>query len=187
MSDCNVDVSANKIDKKAVRERSNLLMRQGKTKQETFEQLKKEFRHAKIIVKILKCIPSNYRKKKYRWLNHLLLISLLPIFLLLTYYTSWAVSFYILMLYVVARLIARYYLAITAFSFVIMIISTLLFFLEENTNILVILILVFLNLTTLVLSYKLEQKLCPKVMEQKEKYIDKQGLTRVRIIYTFTD
>ena len=74
-------------------------------------------------------------------------------------------------------------------SIVVQFLSNVLFDLESFDEFFFakLLILLILSLSSLFLSYKLEKKLCPKPTETREKYIDKQGTTRVRIIYTFTE
>jgi len=188
MSTCNVDTSAQKIDKRAVRRKAEVFLKQGLSKQEIFEQLKQEFQHAKVVAKVLKCAPTPNQKKKYRGLNVLLFFSLLPMLILVAYNVELNASFiYVFMLYVVVKVIPRFYIAITTFSFLSLVISSIMFFFETNPNLWAIWLMLGLNTVSLVLSYILNQKFCPNVEERKEKYIDKQGLTRMRIIYTFTE
>ena len=188
MSNCNVDVSANKIDKKAIAKEAKLLIRQGKTKQEAFEQLKKQFHHAKVISKILSCIPTPKQKEKYKILNYTLLATLLLPFLFFLSQDNWETSlWYSISLYAVIWVKPKLYTVITAQSLILSIISIFVLIFGEIFLAWSLLAILILSLSSLFLSYKLEKKFCPKPTEIREKYIDKQGATRVRIIYTFTE
>jgi hypothetical protein len=188
MANCNVDVSANKIDKKAIAKEASILIRRGKTKQEAFEQLKKQFYHAKAISKILTCIPTPKQKEKYKLLNYILFATLfLPFVFFLSQYNWGASLLYSVLLYAVIWVKPRLYIGITALSFIFSIIIIFILFFGEVLLSWVLLALLVLSLSSLFLSNKLEKKFCPKPKETREKYIDKQGAIRVRIIYTFAD
>ena len=188
MSDCNIDVSADKVNKTEIRLAAQNLIRQGWSKQKSFEILKKEYQYSKIISKILRCIPSRAQKQNYRILNYLLLFSLLLPMLLFASQLYYVASLtYVVFIYVVLQMQVRFYIWISAFSLISLVSALTVIFLDNQIFVISIWLMMGANLASLILSIFLEQKLCPKVKQTKEKYIDKLGITRRRIIYNFTE
>lgn len=191
MSSCNVDVSAKKIDKQAVRQRAQYFIDKGFSKQETLEYLRQEFHHTKTAIKTLRCTLSAQQKQKYKLLNWTLLSILLVIFistcLQASVQTPGTASIYAFFMYLVVKFRVRLYIWIYTFSGLFLIASVTIFLLSTEQWGLLSVLLVFFNIITLILSFYIEQKLCPKVVQEKEKYIDSNGQVKIRIIYTFTD
>lgn len=188
MSSCNIDVSADKLNKQEIRLAAQKLIKEGKTKQESFEILKIEFNYSKVIAKILKCIPTQNQKDRYRILNYLLFFSLLIPLVLYASQLSYAASaIYLLFLYFVLKIVPRMYIWISTISLISVISLSVIYFMEIQVNVILYLLLALSNIITLTLSIILEQKFCPLVQETKERYFDKFGVTRRRIIYTFTE
>ena len=188
MSSCNVDVSANKINKQEIRIAAQELIKKGFSKQESFEILKKRFHYSKIIAKILSCIPTQTQKKKYRIINYILLINLLILVSLFLSQSFYIASLtYTLLMYYVIKTIPKMYIWLTTISLISIFLVFVIYFLSTEMTFLLFFILLLLNSLNLVLSYYLNYKLCPKTGERREKYIDKEGATKIRIIYTFTE
>ncbi len=188
MSSCNVDLSANKLNKQEIRRAAQNLIREGKSKQESLAILKKKYHHTKFIVKVLSCLPTLNQKKKYQFINYILFISLLiSLALFATNLAFGASIIYALLSVVVIKIIPKFYIWISAISLISLSSISVIYFSEPQGSVFLFLTVALSNITSLILSFYLEQKLCPKAEETKEKYLDNSGTTRIRIIYTFTE
>jgi hypothetical protein len=180
-----------KIKNPEIAKEARQLIKKGISKQETFETLNAKYNSAKEVSDILKYIPSFKAVKKYGVWNYLLLCLLL---LSALFFVSHKPSFgvfiwYGSLAYIVARMLVKYYVYVAFLSAttVISLIALILFFDSSKENWYEIGFILALAISTLILPFWLEKKLCPQPTETKELYINSEGQQRQRIVYGFTD
>ena len=180
----------NKVDKKEVKKEAKQLLKQGSTKQETFNKLKEKYKYSKEIADIVKYIPSEKAKKKYSMWNYILLAILIitTTLYMITAPSIGIILWYGLLIYAVARMLIKYYMWVTVFSalgligVIIGVATTGAIILWTNAIIFLILII-----PSLIIPIWISKKFCPPPKEKKEMYIDIAGQKRLRIVYEFMD
>lgn len=179
------------LNKKEIRKEAKQLLKQGTSKQETFELLVDKHKYTYEIADILESIPSAKAIAKYGIWNHVLLaiIILTTIVFFLTTYSIGTLLWYGLLIYGVATKRINYYMWVTIMSLFALVVFIVTFltssaetFYWTRTIILIILII-----PSCILPIWLEKKLCPKPTEKKVLYTNSQGQQRMKIVYEFTD
>jgi hypothetical protein len=180
-----------KLNKKEIRKEARQLLKQGTSKQETFELLVDKHKYTKEIADILKNIPSAIAIAKYGIWNHVLLAILIltTIIFFLVAPSIGTLLWYGLLIYGVATKRINYYMWVTVMSsfalvvfIVIILTSSSETFYWTRTIIMMILII-----PSCILPIWLEKKLYPKPTEKKVQYTNTQGQQRMKIVYEFTD
>lgn len=180
-----------KLNKKEIRDEARQLLKQGTSKQDTFEILREKYKYAKDVADILKNLPSQQAIEKYRKWNYVLL----GLLVLSTAIFFWAkptlgiTLWYGLLIYAVARILVKYYIWVTLLSAIVIISSIAVFLTYQRavTNWTDIIIMLSLIIPTFILPIWLEKKLCPKPTERKEQYTNEQGQQRLKIVYEFAE
>jgi hypothetical protein len=180
-----------KLNTKEIRNEARQLLKQGTSKQETFEILKEKYKYSKDVADILKNLPSQQTIEKYGKWNYVLL-GLLVLTALIFFWatpTIGIVLWYGLLIYAVAKMLVKYYIWVTAFSAFAIIGFIAIIFTSDGatTNWSNVIIMISLVIPTLILPMWLEKKLCPKPTERKEEYTNSQGQQRLKIVYEFPD
>jgi hypothetical protein len=179
-----------KLNKKEIRNEARQLLKQGTPKQETFEILREKYKYAEGVADILKSLPSQQKIEKYGKWNYVLLALLVFTALIFFWETSTIgiLLWYGFLIYVVAKMLVKHYVWVSAFS-AIAIISfiAILFTSDTGTQWASVIIMTSLVIPTLILPMWLKEKLCPKPTERKEEYTNSQGQQRLKIEYEFPD
>jgi len=182
------------INKSIITKEARILFKKGTSKQETFQILSEKYKSSKVVSDILKNIPSLQAAKKYGVWNFLLLVLLLLTTLFFvkqkpTISTFGIFLWYGILLYIVARMLVKYYVYVALLSSITIIsLTCLLFFFDSSqVNWIEIGLLLILTISTLILPIWLEKKLCPKPNETKEVYTNSEGQQRQKIVYEFKD
>ena len=181
-------MAEDKYNKKEIKKEARQLLKEGTPKQEAFEILKEKYKYSKIIADILKNIPSKQAIERYgKWNNVLLAILILTLVLSLLTAPSIGMLWYVLLIYVVARKLVKYYIWITVISAMgiigsvaIMATSNIVF--ENWIGLIIIFVII---IPSLIIPIWLEKKLCPKPKEKKVKYTNSLGQKRLKIVYEF--
>lgn len=178
-----------KIDKRKVRNEAMSMVRQGATRQETFNTLKEKYKYAKEIAAVVKFIPSKAAKKKYGIWNYILLAMLLAIMTLfmLSSPSIGILIWYGLLIYAVARMLVEYYIYVTVLSIFGLISGVAIFIISETMTLPDAIVLSIITLPSSILPIWISKRLCPSPNEKKESYTNKAGQQRLRIIYEFSD
>ncbi len=179
--------------------RAKELLNQGKSRQETYEILKKEHTLAKDVADALNYLPAKKGIRKYRpWgIVQAALLTLLSSQLLFTAYndgyipavpTLIAIAYFGFLIQASARMQMKFYPWIT-FLMIISIISGAVVMIAELANVQLVEAIAFFGLSTVVLALSIwiEKKVCPKAKEIKEKYTDATGRQRLRLRYELED
>ena len=184
-----------KLNKKEIIKEARQLLKQGTSRQATFDILKDKYQYAKDIAGIVKNLPLSKTLKLYRKWNYVLLALLI----LTTTCFLWTVTvssfgillWYGLQIYAVAKILVKYYLYVAIFSAFVLLccLIAVIFIVASPTKNGTTLIVMFtlLQIPICVLPLWLDKKLYPKPKERKEKYTNSQGQQRMKIIYEFAD
>ena len=182
---------AEKLNKKDVIIEAQQLLKQGISKQETFEILKEKYKFTKDVSDMLKNLPSQQAIQKYGKWNYVLLILLIStaILFLLESLSILILLWYGLQIYAVTKMLIKYYSWVSVFSSITLISFIGLIFTNEipNPNWRNTILLMTLSIPTLIIPLWLENKLCPKPTERMEKYTNSEGQQRLRIVYEFNE
>ena len=178
-------------DKKIIRVEAKELLKQGMSRQETYEQLTEKFKYRKTVADVLKNLPSKKAKDKYKKWNFTLLglLVVTTVIYFLATPTIVIILWYGLLIYAVARMLTKYYIWVTALTAFGLIAGTVVIFMSDSssTNWTNVLILLVLNLPILILPIWLTNKLTPNPIEKMEKYQGKDGRQRIRVHYEFPE
>ncbi|PCH99343.1 MAG: hypothetical protein COB85_00125 [Bacteroidetes bacterium] len=180
-----------KPDKKVIRTEARKLLKEGISRQTAYENLKTKYKNGKIVADLIKNLPSLEAIKLYGKWNYMLL-SLLILTAGLYMYASPSIGivlWYGILIYGVARMLLKYYMwvaAMAAFGLIVSIVG-IIFSGTDSLNWAAAVLVVCLNIPSLILPIWLEKRLCPKPSERKEKYTNKQGQQRMKVIYEFKD
>lgn len=179
----------NNIDKWKVKTEAKLMLQHGLSKQETFDNLLDKYKYAKEIAAVVRFIPSEPAKMKYRIWNYFLIAILLLIMTLfmLSSHSVVTLIWYGLLIYVVAEMLVEYYIYVTVFSVFGLISGVAIFITSETMTLLDAIVLAIITLPSSILPIWIAKKLCPPPIERKESYINKSGEQRLRIKYEFSD
>ena len=178
-----------KIDRKKVRKQAKTLINQGKSKQEVYDELVTEYKYRNEIAEIVRYTPTTEKLRKYSIWNTLYLIFISLITLLLLLQPTLGIIWFILLIVIVASKKFKYYYWNSILGLV-MIISVVALSLYEGTNdgsetILATIITLTTAIITILAGIILPRKITPKYIEKKEKYLDKNGKEKLRIIHIF--
>ena len=180
----------NKIDKKKIQDLAKVLLTEGKTKQEVYEELVSQFKYRNIIADIVRYTPSKERLKKYSIWNTLYLVFISLITLLSLLQPTLGIIWLILLIVLVAMKKFKYYYWNTILG-VITIISVLALTLYQGMNngfestLIMLLFSIPIALIFIFAGIYLPKIMTPKYNEKKEKYIDKNGKEKLRLIHIF--
>ena len=175
--------------KKLIRQEAKELLKQGNSRQETYEQLAEKFRYRKTVADVLKNLPSKKAKDKYRKWNFLLLglLILTAVFYFLATPTIGVVLWYGLTIYAVARMLTKYYMWVTILTALGLVGGAIAIFVGNHQSVdwVNIIVLLVLNIPLLMLPIWLTKKLTPNPVEKKERYQGKDGTQKMRLTYEF--
>ena len=167
------------------------LLDQGKSRQETFQTLLEKYNNAKIIVDIVKDLPAAIALKKFGFLNIILLVSLIipAIFLMISAPNLGIIGWMGFLIYNVAKKNFEYYtyVSLIATCGLLVIVAFLFDYSSKPMNWSSFVIIAFIFILFIVLPIWIKNKICPKPIETREKYINAQGQERIRIRYEFRD
>ncbi len=178
---------------------ASALLKQGKSRQETYEILKEEHKLAKDVADALNYLPARKTINKYRpWgIVQAVLLTILFSQLVFTAYddgyisavpTLVAIAYFGFLIQASARMQMKFYPWIT-FLMIISIISGAVVMIAELVNVQLVEIIGFFTLSVLILAMSiwLDKKVVPKAREIKETYTDATGRQRLRLRYEFED
>ncbi len=184
---------------KKLQTHANALLKQGKSRQETYEILKEEHKLAKDVADALNYLPAKKTISKYRpWgIVQAVLLTILFSQLVFTAYddgyisavpTLVAIAYFGFLIQASARMQMKFYPWVT-FLMIISIISGAVVMIAELINVQLYEAIGFfgLSIVVLALSIWIEKKVCPKAKEIKEAYTDSAGRQRLRLRYEFED
>ncbi|MFN3529437.1 MAG: hypothetical protein ACK417_05900 [Bacteroidia bacterium] len=180
-----------KLNKKEIRNEALQLLKQGTSKQMTFELLVDKHKYTKEIAEILENIPSKKAVTKYGKWNYVLLAILIitTIKFCLEASLIGTLLWYGLLIYVVATKRIKHYWWVTAMSssLLVALIVIILTSSSETCSWTTTTIMLIIIIPSCILPIWLEKKLCPKPTEKKVQYTNSQGQQRMKIVYEFTD
>lgn len=179
-------------EKSLIRQSALELLKQGKSRQETFDILVEKYKFSADVADVLKQLPSKKALAKYgKWNNFLLGIMLFTsvFILIITPSVAEFLIWYGFLIYAVVSKRFEYYIWISFVSFFFFFLFALDLFSGQShsgswTNISIFLILQTPNLF---LPFWLEKKLCPRPKEKREMYTDHNGKNKIKIVYEFSD
>ncbi len=180
-----------KLNKNEIIKEAKQLLKQGNSKQETFELLVDKHKYTKEVADLLKKIPSAKAIAKYGIWNHILLANLIltTVIFYLTAPSIGILFWYGLLVYGVATKSINYYMWVSGMSslallaFIVIILTSS----SETSNLTKTVFMLILIIPSCFLPIWLEKKLCPKPTEKKVQYTNLQGQQRMKIVYEFTD
>ena len=174
-------------------------LKQGKSRQETFELLSEEHKLTKDVADSLNYLPTIRAMKKYRlWgILQAALLVLLGTHLFFTGYsegfihtvpTLIAIAYFGFLIQASARMQIKFYPWVT-FLMIISIISGAVVMIINFVDVSIFEATLFFALSAmiLVMSIWLDNKVCPKPKEIKEPFTDATGRQRIRLRYEFAD
>jgi hypothetical protein len=181
-----------KKEKKQIKIEVNKLIKEGVTRNETFQKLKDKLASTEFLRDILAKIPSNKALKlygKWNWLLFILMMiaGLYNMFPLGT--SSISSLWYFLCAYIVFRKNTKFYPAVTVLSVMILVVVVMGMitkgfdvFLNEY-----VLVMTFTLFPAFILSLWLPKRFCVDPEEKYEVYYNEQGQKRGKKTYVFTD
>lgn len=186
-------MSMNKdFDSKKIQGLTKELLIQGKTKQEIYEELVNEYKYRNKIADIIRYTPTVERLKKYSIWNTVYLVFISLITLLSFMQPSVGIIWLVVLIVLVALKRFKYYYWNTILGAVTVIsVLALTLYQGMNNGFDSTLILIFssipLAMIFIIAGHYLPKKMTPEHTERKEKYIDKSGNDRLRIIHLFEE
>lgn len=177
------------FDKKKVRALAREMIKQGKSKQEVYDELVKQFYFRNEIADIVVEIPSNERWKSYGILNTLTLVFLL-LLVIASLYTQQYISIIfpgLLAWLVFTKKFSRYFWlmlfgGISALSIIVIFI-----FASGEFDTISLLISLGGSALLFMAGYALPRMLTPEYQEVKEFYINDQGKKKIRLVHRFVE
>ncbi|MBN2730220.1 MAG: hypothetical protein JXR53_13425 [Bacteroidales bacterium] len=180
-----------KVDKTEIQKLVKELIGQGKSKQEVYDEMVGEFQNRKMIAEIVRFTPSVTRLKKYGIWNNLYLVFVSIITILSFYRPTLGIIWLGLLVIIVASKRFKYYYWNTLLGLIIIIVSCLLalrYFMNGNGFDSVgmkFLLALFIGIIFTIGGALLPKILTPKYKEKWEKYLDNNGIEKMRIQYVF--
>jgi hypothetical protein len=177
-----------RFDLSVIRREAREMLRQGETRQNTYDALAEKSRHPAATARIIKQQPSKAAMEKYGFWNYIL-FSLLLVSTVLYAFTGSSPSliiYYIILMYPVFRMMVEYYWWLVYFM-AAGLLSVLAILISGDQTTIVLLAFIVLNVPAILLSVMIRRKMCPRPVETREKYITKTGEEHERIIYAFRD
>ncbi len=175
------------------------LLKQGKSRQETFELLREEHKLTKDVADSLHYLPTIMSMKKYRLWGVLqaAFLVLLGTHLFFTGYsegyihpvpTLIAIAYFGFLVQASARMQIKFYPWIT-FLMIISIISGAVVMIINFIDVSIFEAIIYFALSAIILAMSiwLDNKVCPKPKEIKEPFTDAAGRQRMRLRYEFAD
>lgn len=180
-----------KLNKSAVRSEARQMLKEGKSRQATYEELTEKYLYGNEVADIIKHLPSREARQKYSGWNIMLLI-IICIMAILTLIASPTIGLMIwfgVIIYGVATYSLQYYLWISILAGIGIVGFIAMMFFQGNiaSHLFELISALILMGPMLILPIWLEKKLCPKPGESREVYLNAQGQQRSRIIYEFKD
>lgn len=182
-----------KVDKTEIQKLVKELIGQGKSKQAVYDEMVGEFQNRKMIAEIVRFTPSATRLKKYGIWNNLYLVFVSIITILSFYRPTLGIIWLGLLVIIVASKRFKYYYWNTFLGLLIIIISCLLalrYFMNGNGFDSVgmkFLLALFIGIIFTLGGVLLPKILTPKYKEKWEKYLDNNGVEKMRTRYVFED
>jgi hypothetical protein len=175
------------LNKKAITQEAQQLLKDGNPKQEVYETLAKKYNNSKFIAEIIMHLPSSIAKTKYRKWNILLLISIIvPGVMFFTYAPSTFLMFEVMFLVVIiSTMHTKLYIWVSALSIISLVVFIGVLFISTISNIYLTITALVLTIINSILPFWVEKKLCPKPKQTKELYTNMYGEQKQRIIYEF--
>lgn len=178
------------FDSKNIRKLAKEQLVQGKSKQEIYEELVKEFKFRNKIADIVRYTPTVERSKKYSIWNALYLIYISIITLLSLLQPSLGIIWLVLLIVIVALKKFKYYYWNTILGTIAIIafVALALYQVAHNEAGTTLSFLILpIALVFIIAGIYLPKIMTPKYKERKEKYIDKNGNERLRIVHIFEE
>jgi len=180
-----------KNPKNEIVDKAKELLKQGKSRQETFELLVDKYKYTNKVLEVMKQMPSAKAIEKYGKWNYVLLgIMLLTVALYsLTIGAGGWHILYGFLIYAVATKRYEHYIWISLLSFVVVVamsVVLIIYFNEPGNNWFIAFILA-LHMPMIYLPFWIEKKLCPSPKERREWYADYEGKDKIKIVYEFSD
>ncbi len=182
-----------------LQKQAKALLKQGKSRQETFELLREEHKLAKDVADSLNYLPNHKIAQKYRLYGILqaVLLALLGLLIFLKSHseglihaipTLIVIAYFGFLIQASARMQIIFYPWVT-FLMIIAIISGAVVMIIDIMNVVTYEAIIFFALSSVILAMSiwLDNKVCPKPKEIKETYTDASGRQRIRLRYKFED
>jgi hypothetical protein len=177
-----------RFDLSVIRKEAREMLRNGETRQGTFDALAEKYRHPVATARIIKRQPSKKAMERYSFWNYIL-FSLLLVNTVLYAFTGSSPSlilYYLILLYPVFRMMVEFYWWLVYFM-IAGFLSVLAILISGDQKNIVLLGFLVLNVPSILLAFWIPGKMCPAPSETKEKYIAKSGQEHERILFSFRD
>ncbi len=178
-----------KINKNEISKAAKQLIKQGASRQRAFDILVEKYKYTRDVSEVIKHLPSSEAIKKYGLWNYVLLGILILItgLFMLAYFSPGYLLWNGLLMYVVARMLVKYYILVSVLSGIGILGSIAGLATNDNITWSNMLIFFLLIIPACILPIWLKKKLCPPPSEKKVKYTNSEGQLRVKIVYEFKD
>ncbi len=184
-------INIDKNPKNEIVEKAKELLKQGRTRQETFELLVDKYKYTNKVLEVMKQMPSSKAIEKYgKWNNVLLGIMLLIVAMFsVSIGPGSLLILYGFLIYAVITKRFEHYFWISILSFVILIavLTISIININKSIDVLAIVLILALHLPMIYLPYWIEKKMCPKPKEHREWYTNHEGRDKIKIVYEFSD
>jgi hypothetical protein len=189
------------IDKKSLKEDIESRIMTGNSKQQIYEELIPIYGERITIAEALQNIPTLERRQKYQRTNRLLLVLLsltaaidllnmnsIPIPLIWDGYLIYVVAYYKVNNYLWIWFRAGLSLLLITILIISSFTNAKNFHFDKSTaSIIYMGIVLLLLLTTALISYRLDKKICPEFKEKKVWFTDSNGNEKLKIVHEFID
>jgi hypothetical protein len=181
-----------KVNKETLKKEAAKHLNQGKTKQEVYEALLALSRNRSLVANVVRYTPTKKKLKKWGIWNTLFLVFISVLILLSLFQLSINIIWLVLLLIIVAMKRFELYYFHTIFGVLVFLGFSGLFFYQMvnegfNQSLLRFVYVLPIPIVFIAAGIILTQKITPKFREKKEKYIDKHGRERIRIVHLFED
>lgn len=177
------------LNKKAITQEAQQLLKDGTPKQEAYETLAKKYNNSKFIAEIIMHLPSSIAKTKFKKWNTLLLVSIIISGIMFFVFAPSTFLMFEVMFFVV--IVSTMHTKLYIWVSVLSIISLVIFIgvlISSSISIIYLPTTIpafILTLLNSIFPFWLEKKLCPKPKQTKELYTNMYGEQKQRIIYEF--
>jgi hypothetical protein len=186
-----MEITMKRHSKSEIKKEAKEFLKQGKSRQETFELLIEKHKYITDVADVLKQLPSAKAIEKYgKWNNVLLGIMLATalFYLILIGVGAWLIWYGVLIYVVVKRRFENYFwVSILAFIIFVAVLIIWIRNFNESLDYLAIALILGLHMPMIYLPFWLEKKLCPKPKQHRELYTNPEGRDKIKIMYEFSD
>lgn len=179
-----------KEDKKKISKEAKDLIKQGKSKQEVYDELVDKYKYRNAIADIVRFTPSLERLKKYSAWNTAFLIIVSLLTLLSIFNITLGIIWFVFIIIIVAMKKYKYYYWITILGAITIMVSFALYFLsgengESDVDLATLIGSLIIAIIFILAGTILPKKITPPYTERKEKFIDKNGKQKLMVVHVF--